>query len=260
MAAVCAVLASAGVVVWAVEAGRGGYDPRSVAGYGLGIGAAVALLVVMAYSARRAVPSVRALGPVRPYLRLHLYGGGLFAVLFLVHTGFSLPAGVLMWFLWGSAVWVVVTGLLGTLLQRYVPQVLDDASSLEVHYDRLPELVDELRTRAEKAAAVSPGLLAFYRREIAPEMQRPRTVLRLRPGRTVAQTFRSNELEILRSTLDAEGREALDELREIHRAKADMDLHHTLQLVLRGWLVLHLPVALVLLVLVALHVFFVLYF
>ena len=99
----------------------------------------------------------------------------------------------------------------------------------------------------------------FYRRELADELEKPR-VLRIRPGRTVAQTFRSSELEVLRSTLSEEGREALEELREIHRAKADLDLHYTLQLLLRGWLFLHLPAAILLLALVALHVFFVLYF
>ena len=52
----------------------------------------------------------------------------------------------------------------------------------------------------------------------------------------------------------------LGELQQLYRAKLELDAHYTLQHVLRGWLVLHVPVSLVLLVLVGLHVFTVLYY
>ncbi|MGD2067368.1 MAG: hypothetical protein PVI57_01685 [Gemmatimonadota bacterium] len=262
IALLCTGLAVVGLGAWAFERlWRGGFEAGSWVGMALGFGAAGALLAVMAYSVRRSMPSVRALGKTRPYLRLHLWAGGLFAVLFLAHTGFRAPSGLLMDVLWIVSLWVVITGVVGMLLQRWIPRVLDDTSSLEVHLHRIPELVEGLRERAETTArGAGPAVRAFYEREMSEEMERVRTALRVRPGRTVAQTFRSSEYEIVRGTLDAEGAAALDALRELHRAKVDLDQHHTLQVLLRTWLFLHLPAGVLLLALVALHVFFVFYF
>lgn len=256
-----AVLAVVALVLYGFFLFRGTYASRSPEGIGFGIAAAVALLTVMVYSVRRGLAKVRKLGRTAAYLDLHVWVGLLFLLLFLIHSDFRLPGGVLTGLLWGVSVWVVASGVVGTLLQRMTPKILDDASSLEVHFDRIPELVDELRERAEKAVKdAGQPVRDFYRRELAGELQRPQTVLRVRPGRTVAQTFRSNEYDILKRTVDEEGGRALDELQEIHRAKMDMDLHYTLQLVLRTWLLAHLPVAVLLIGLVVLHVFFVLYF
>lgn len=258
---VTAVLGALALAVYAWAALRGMGGPRSWYGKGFGIAATVALAAVMTYSGRRAVPSVRALGRVQPYLRLHVHAGLLFLLLFLLHTDAGLPRGVLNTTLWLVTVWVVLTGVVGTLLQRWIPQVLDDATALEVHLARIPELVEELRTRAEKEArAGGPRVEAFYEREVAPEMAGPRPAFRLRPGRTVGQTFLSSEMDVLRRTLGEERAGTLDELEELYRTKADLDLHYTLQRILRGWLYLHLPAGIVMIGLVLLHVFFVLYF
>jgi hypothetical protein len=257
----CLLAGVAGLVVYVSTLPAGGVDPRSPVGVGFGIAASVAIAAVMIYSVRRSMPFVRRFGPVRPYLDLHIYGGWLFLGFVLFHTNFSLPSGGFLTTLWAVTLWVIMTGAMGTALQRWLPKILDDSSTLEVPFQRIPQFVDELRTRAETMVAnSSTRVRAFYEREMAREMTGPKSVLRLQSGRTVAHTFRSHEFEVLRQTVDQEGAETLDQLREMHRAKLEIDLQHTLQSWLRGWLYVHLPVAIVLLGLVVLHVFVVMYF
>jgi len=250
--------AGLGVYLFAVFQGRSG--ARSTIGTGFGGAAVSALLVVMIYSVRRSLPSVRALGRTRHYLDLHLYAGVLFLLFFAFHIDFSMPAGWLTGTLWLVTVWVIVTGALGTGLQRWIPKVLDDTSTIEVPFQRIPTLVEEIRIRCEQVAATDPRVQAFYEREMAGEMARIRSAIAVQPGRTVAQTFRSDEIQTFRSTLDAKGEDALASLQKMHATKLDLDRHFALQSLLRGWLYLHLPVAVVLIGLVAVHVFMVLYF
>jgi hypothetical protein len=215
----------------------------------------------MLYSIRRAMPAVRSFGPTKHYLQLHIYGGLLFLLLMLIHTGFGLPAGPLVTLLWALGLWVVLSGVVGVAIQRAVPRLLDATSSFEVNAQRIPELVDDLRVRAQAlAAGAGSAVQSYYMRELAPDMAAPRAAMSSLLGRNRIASYRAQEFQILRRTLPAEAGPRLDELFQLHGTKLEMDLHFTLQRVLRLWLFFHLPVSIVLLGLVVLHVFFVLYF
>lgn len=255
------VLGAASVVLWAVLSLTGDVSPRSTVGVGFGIAATVALGVVMLYSARRSMPSVRALGRTQKYLEVHLYGGFLFLVLLLLHTSLGLPSGVLTTAVWAVSLWVVATGVVGVMLQRSLPALLEDATSFEAHYHRIPELVAEVRERAEKVAReAGPRVKDFYEREMAQDMTAPRSRIRGLLSRQGAVGLRAADFDVLRSTMSGKSAEAIDDLRDLHQTKLDLDVHYTVQGVLRSWLYLHLPPAVALLGLVALHIFFVLYF
>lgn len=257
------IFAAAGVVSVVAFAwlARSGLEPGSSAGVGFGVAAAALLLVVMLYSVRRSVPGVRSLGPARPYLEAHLYGGLLFLLLVLMHTGFGLPSGALNVTLWLVAIWVVASGLVGLALQAWLPRLLEAETSLEAHLERIPELVEEVRGRADQAARdAGRRVESFYDRELAPEMAAPPPgpgVLLAR-GRSLRR--RAREFTHLERMVEPEAVPALEELRRLHRTKLDLDLHHTLQRTLRVWLYLHLPLGIVLLALFGLHLFFILYF
>jgi hypothetical protein len=258
---VAGLAAVAAVAVFGVTTLRDGATPGSPTSIGLGIAAAVSLLIVMGYSARRAVPAVRVVGAVRGYLQLHIWFGSLFLLLFLLHTGFRPPAGVLSVTLWLLTLWVVASGAVGLALQWVVPRVLRQTTPFEVNVQRIPQLVGELRGRAEAlAAAGPPGLRHIYEREFAPDMAAARVAPMLLLGSAPAVQQGGRGLEVLERTLGSEDASTLAQIREIHDSKRALDVHFTLQRILRLWLVMHLPVAVVLLVLVMLHVFFVLYF
>lgn len=235
--------------------------PTSPLGLALGVAAAMALLLTMLYSVRRGAAGIRVLGPTQWYLQIHLWAGAAFLILFVLHTGVREPQGVLSLTLWVVSLWVVVTGAVGLVLQRIIPRLLESASSFEVHLRRVPELIEELKARAQAAAGrAEPRVRAYYEQRLAPEMDGPRML-----GAALLQDPRmssraTGDVEILRRTLPAEGVAALEELRELRASKHELDVHYTLQRILRGWLYLHLPVAIVLLGLVALHVFLVFYF
>jgi hypothetical protein len=258
---VAAVLGLASLVIFLFFALGGDYQPDSAAGMGFGIAAAAALFIVMLYSIRRSLPAVRVLGRTKTYLDVHIHGGLLFMLLVLVHTGFGVPAGPLLIVLWVLSLWVVVSGLVGLALQRSVPRMLDAASTFEVNLKRIPELVVELRSRAEKLAMrAGPGAQSYYARELAPDMEMPRSTLSSLLGFSRIQNYRSQEFEILKRTLPPESGPMLDEMFQLHGTKLQMDLHYTMQRLLRFWLYFHLPTAIVLIGLVVLHVFFVVYF
>ena len=237
------------------------YEPSSTIGIVFGILATLALAAVMLYSARRSMPANRKLGPTQQYLRLHLWGGLAFLAAFLLHTAFGLPNGALTFVLWLLTLWVTVTGVLGAMLQRTLPRVLEPSASFEVNLQRVPELLAQLRARADEIVLkADPRLKTWYEQRLAPEFAAPRmvTAVLLRNPRTVRRG--SGDVDILRRTLSPEGVANLDALRELQATKHEMDVHYTLQSLLRGWLFFHVPVSIALLGLVLLHIFFVIYF
>lgn len=240
-------------------------DSGSLVGELLGIAAALALVVLMTYSGRRAMPAVRTLGPTRLYLNVHIWGGLLFFAFFLLHTGFSLPRAGLPIALWVLSLWVVLSGLVGLWLQRTLPKLLEPSASFEAHAQRIPEFAAELRRRAEALAhTIDPAAKSYYEERIAPAMGAPRFLTPRQFGRALSRKGRAGEhareADILRRTLNPAALEALEKLGELHATKFELDVHFTIQSILRGWLVFHLPVAIALVMLVALHVFFVLYY
>lgn len=234
-------------------------EPSSTIGMAFGIASAVSLVVVMLYSARRSMPAVRSLGPSRWYLQLHLWGGGLFFILLLLHTDGRLPTAGLTVALWVSSVWVVATGAVGLVLQRTLPTLMQ-TTSVEVNLARIPELIAELRGRAELLVhGVDGRLRALYDEHIAPDMAAPKTMTMLLRHERSRRTQRG-AMDMLKRTLSPAGVTTLDALLALQTTKHHIDMHYALQRLLRGWLYVHLPVAIVLLGLVALHVFFIMYF
>ena len=241
-------------------------DVRPASAWGLGYGAAATLVMlgVALFAARRRsmrLATRLGLGRARSWLYFHVYGGTLFLVLLLLHTGFRLPEGGLAWLLWALALWTVLSGFLGLGLQQWIPKALGSGLGVEVHYDRIPALVAELKTRADAvAAAASEPVQRVYARKVAPELRAPAWRWIYFVDITGRIQSRLGEFEYLRQRLPAEERGRAAELEGLFRTKLEMDAHYTLQSVLRGWLLLHVPASLVLVGLVAVHVFTVLYY
>jgi len=201
------------------------------------------------------------LGRAQDWVQFHVYGGTLFLLLVLMHTGLRAPrAGLTAWLLLLS-VWVAVSGLLGVAIRRWVPRLLTSSLGLEVLYERIPELTAGIRARCSAlAAACSTPVQDFYRKRLAPDLARPRArwIYFLDPIHGIQERLR--ELDFLRGLLGADDRGRLDELQALYRAKLEMDAHYTLQRALRWWLYGHVPVSFVLTLLVGIHVVTVLTF
>ncbi len=247
------------LVIYTLNALFGQVHPGSAWGLSYGIAATILFVAVFLYALRRRLMKVRALGRSWVYLQVHVYGGALFLLLVFMHTGFQWPQGVLTWWLWALSIWVVGSGLLGIVLQKWLPTLLSSGLTTEVHYDRIPDLVSEIRRRAEALVEDADyAIRTFYRDDLAPSLTGPETHLAYYLGASDVNG-RSRQFDALGAMLPAEERAKLSELREMVQTKQEIDAHYTLQKALRGWLLLHVPVSVVLIVLLGFHIFSVWY-
>lgn len=256
LAFVAAVVVALGL--FAVNVGIAEVRSESTWGLSYGIAAAVLLVAVLALGVRRRtmrLSSRLGLGTARSWLYFHLYGGALFLLLVLMHSEFRLPSGWVTSWLWCLSLWTAVSGALGLTLQQWIPRVLASGLSTEVLYERIPELVDEVRERAaEVAAASGEAIQGLYEREVAPELVAPRWRPLFFFDITGGVHARLKEFRYLESFLSEEERERLETLGGLLKAKLEMDAHFTLQHALRVWLYLHVPTSVLLLVFVVIHV------
>jgi len=248
----------------ALNIGLSELDPATNWGIGYGISAVVLLLGVVGWAVRRRAMrrvSKWNMGSARNWLYFHLYGGILFALLVLMHSAFRVPNGPLEFWLWALSLWTVLSGILGLGLQKWLPRVLTSGLSVEVLYDRIPSLAEEVRSRAEKLVQTCPdSVQALYDRELAPDLIQPRRRLIYFLDITGGIQARLKPFNYLKRFLNAEERDKLDELERLFRTKLEMDAHYTLQYALRWWLLAHVPPSLLLLLFVALHLFSVWYY
>ena len=258
------VLSGLSLVVFAVNATLYDVHPGTLFGMSYGIGATVFMVGAALYGGRRRAMSFASkvgLGKTRTWLDFHLYGGGLFLLLVLMHSGFRLPVGGLNWGVWILSLWTVASGLVGLALQRWIPRVLASGLSIEVNYDRIEELTEEIRQRAgELAARCDDSIRSLYDKTVEPALRKPerRLIFFLDPTGGIQAALKP--FRYLEGRLPADEKEKLHELEQLYRTKLELDAHFTLQRALRGWIYAHAPISMLLLALVALHIFTVLYY
>lgn len=219
-----------------------------------GVAAALLFGVLLALGLRRQLPPGR-LGRdgAQTWVQLHVYGGALFALVLAFHTAGGAERGpllaVLEWLSWA----LVISGFLGVVLRQWLPRVLASGLTTEVLYERIPELVAELGRRVDGLEATGSPPLADSCRRLAPELARPRRHWRhlIEPG--AGRARQAARIEFLRPLLPESERPRADELAAILATKLELDAHWTLQGLLRGWLVLHVPLAFAAAVLVVFH-------
>lgn len=238
--------------------------PANNWGMGYGIAALVFLFGVVLWAWRRR--SLRfvswvGLGQAKHWLYFHIYGGLIFLLLVLMHTGFQIPVGTLTLWLWVISIWTVFSGLLGLALQRWVPRMLASGLSVEVLYERIPALVNEIRDKSETLVAqCSLPVRNFYRKEVAPAMRAPRRRFIYFLDITGGIQTHLKGFQFVEGFLSDQDKGHLETLAELFKTKLEMDAHYTLQYTLRWWSLAHVPTSLVLLLLVALHLFTVFYY
>ena len=223
-----------------------------------GIAAAALLLLAAAYGARRRMMRLASrfrAGRAAAWLGLHVWGGALFLLLMLMHSGFRLPSGVITGWLWWLAWWTVLSGAGGRALQRWIPHVLSSGLTTEVLYERIPALVEEVRGRAADLAAGAHEAVRSLHRELDPELAAPRRRWLFFIDVGAGRERRAREFRHLRRLLAGDDRDRLDRLEELYRTKLEIDAHYTLQRALRLWLYLHVPGSLLLVALLAAHLY-----
>jgi len=254
------VVAVVSSLVYAGASGWWPWAPGRFGGLTFGTIAALLFLVDSLYPLRRQLMGWP-FGNAQRWLQFHIYGGAIACLFVLFHTGLRLPGGQFGWWLLLLSLWTTASGLAGVYIQKYVPTVLTSNLSTEAIYERIPNLSARLQTEADQLLIGAPDLIQrFYMGDLrtwlgtlAPSWG---YVLDVRADRE----RRMAPFREMSTYLSDQDRTRLSDLQAIVGEKMELDIHYSLQRLLRFWIPLHAVPAIVLTGLLVVHVAAVLLF
>jgi len=258
--AVTAAIAAATIVLVGLVRWWRGWSAGDAWGLTFGTFAALLMLFAALYPVRRRL-LIKPLKTVQQWLQFHVYGSTLAAVFVLAHTGLRLPVGQFGWWLFVLTAWTTVSGLIGVGLQKWIPSLIASQLSVEVIYDRIPDILEQLRADAAKQAeGASEVLQRFYDSQVQPALAG------LSPSWSYVFDAHSGHDERLaafdsiQSFVVEADKEKLADLKTIVNEKLQIEAHYSLQRLLRLWPLVHVPPAMVLMAFIVVHVAAVWYF
>ncbi len=213
--------------------------------------------LLSAYNLRKKLPIVPLLS-VSVWLQLHIYLGWLTIFLFLLHTSFRSPSGGFEIGLWLLFVAVAGSGIVGLALSRTLPNRLRRHGE-PIIFERIPifraQLAREVGDLAMQSATqtASNTMAQYYASRLQPFFRGPRNVLAHIAGSNEAILRLRREIRSLERYLDESGRETLDEIEWRVAAKDNLDQQYALQLLLKGWLFVHVPLTYSLILVAVVH-------
>jgi len=269
--------------LWALNGPSGGSLIGLVYGFvGYGL-----MLFAGALGARARRPTWR-LGRAETWLKGHVWLGLLAFPLILFHAGLGLggPLTFVLMVLFGL---VTASGIVGVVLQNVLPRTTMDRVPLETIYEQVDHVLEQIRAEADSlvlaatdpeaavTTTLTPGRRAapavrrarmkggpavaapppaearsfkeFYEREVRP-------YLHDETGRGAALTSSAKAAVIfaqLRTRVPPQLHGVLDELEAMCEERRQLRLQARLHHVLHGWLLVHVPLSLGLLLLSAVH-------
>jgi hypothetical protein len=252
--AVASLVLAIGVRVWR------GWSAGDVWGLTFGVLAALLMLLGALYPLRRRL-LIAPLKTAQDWMQLHVYGSTLAAVFVLVHMGLHLPGGMFGWWLLGLTLWTTASGLLGVALQKWVPSLVATQLTVEVIYERIPDMLEQLRAESAKTMeGASEVLQRFYDAQVRPALAGLSPswsyVLDARTGRDQ----RLAPFDHIQSFVSDGDKDRLADLKSIVSEKLEIEAHYSLQRVLRAWPMLHVPPSMLLMALIVAHIVEVWYF
>lgn len=243
-----ALLATASVVYFiyarlSVAGPRGGSPTGlafGVAGYGLMIYAGL-------LGARKKRPIWR-VGRAQTWMRGHLWLGLLSFPLIVFHAGFAARGPLTAALMWIFLV-VTVAGIVGAILQHYLPRMILTQVPLETIYEQIPRVRRQLRDEADALVATAEPLRETYQLRIRPFLETPD-----RHGQELTVAGRSAELfASLRTASSVSLQPVIDDLESICEEQRQLILQRRLYHWLHVWQLFHVPLSIVLLILGGIH-------
>jgi hypothetical protein len=271
-----AIVSTIAYILYAVET-PGGPRGGSALGLTFGIVGYAMMLFAGLLGARKRVPTWR-LGRAQNWLRGHIWLGLLSLLLILYHGGFAFrgPLTLLMMILFFI---VIGSGILGAAIQHYIPSFMTARVPLETIYEEIPHVRAQLREEADQLAIAICGPLDKGPQAEAETDEQAQTVLveieyddrerfrevylhKVRPyfedpemaNAELANPLRSGEtFEALRRLLGPPMHNVLDDLQNICEEEQQLSRQIRIYRWLHGWLLVHVPLSIALLVLGAVH-------
>jgi hypothetical protein len=256
----------------------GGLSGGSLAGLWYGIIGSALMIYAGLLAALRKVPSWWWIGSRKVWLKGHIWLGLLSGVLILCHSGFH----------WGGllerALWVVFgltlfTGIFGLFFQQFLPRMITTRVASEAPYEQIPHLCKIMARKADRlmastwevdvkgtilsVAASQMGVGAkvqlqeFYESQVLPFLSGPfrRSALLAKPLQAENAFSRLKALPGL-----AEVKAQIEEMELLCSERRQLAEQERLHRLLHGWLLLHVPLSVALLVLGVAHAVVSLYY
>jgi len=216
------------------------------------------ILSLTLYNPRKKLPFLPLLSS-ESWLQFHIYAGLLTGVLFAVHISYRIPSGVFQTILACLYILVMLSGFFGLFVSRALPKRLT-ARGGEVLFERIPAIRHALQDRAEALAlksiaeVKSATIADFYSRELRAffEGQRNLGLHLLEVSSPVNRLL--NQIKDLNRYLNQEERLMLEQFAVLVRQKDGLDYHYALQLVLKTWLFVHIPLTYSMLLFTFVHI------
>lgn len=243
---------------------------------GLAFGSAGFAFMIFAalLGARKRFPVYR-FGRAQTWMRGHLWLGLLSLPLIFFHSGFRYGHGLTAW-LMTLLIVVVASGLFGAALQHYMPRVMTREVTMETIYEEIGHVRAQLLEEAEElihqatggdkkaageesetdsAAAIvaaideAAPLRNFYEQDLKPFLEKPGE-----RGNALSDAAQARSaFAQLRTLVPASLHTTIEDLEGICEEERQLTLQSHLHLWLHGWLLLHIPLSLALILLGAIH-------
>ena len=200
--------------------------------------------------ARKKVPVWR-IGRAQTWMRGHLWLGLVALPLILLHGGFHF-GGALTTTIMALLIFVVASGIFGAALQHYLPAVMTREIPMETIFEQIRAVRAQLLAEADERVAAAhdtASLVEFYAQRVRPYLEDPGSDRHpLADAEQARGTFSQ-----LRTLVPPEQIETVADLENIceeeRQLARQVKLHHWLH----GWLLLHVPLSLALLLLSIVH-------
>jgi hypothetical protein len=265
-----------------------GANGGTAAGLTYGSAASALMLFAGLLGARKKVPIWR-VGRAQAWMRGHLWLGFLSFPLILFHSGFHFGVGLTKVLMWLFVV-VFASGIVGAVLQHFMPRLTTQRIPLETIYEQIgsvrSQLVAEAEILVEEASSALAGSVSLATEEqravaasagtmggltVASGMQvdegagvqlqeffrremRPYIAQGESNGKALADRNQSQAMfQQLRLLLPPNLHAAVDDLENICEEKRELDQQTQYHRILHAWLLVHIPASYALLLLGAVH-------
>jgi hypothetical protein len=254
-------LAAVALTYWAALRDGGA---RWSGGSGLGLAAGIVgtalIAFAMALLARRTWRALRFGGSRYAWLQGHVWLGLVSYVIIWFHAGWRWGGPLTTWLMiCFTAVWA--TGVLGVLVQNILPRIMFDRLPRELIYDQIPsesqrqlEAADELIATTDAKSKAGQELEIFYNCAVVPFLAHgAQTMLTDRPTTSAAPSPAAFADLRTRHPALAEPLAALERFVRDHQQRL---LQRRLHWLLHGWLLIHVPLSVIMIVWIPVHAVF----
>jgi thioredoxin reductase/Pyruvate/2-oxoacid:ferredoxin oxidoreductase delta subunit len=227
--------------------------PAGLWGHSVGVTATVFMLATFLYPLRKRVRMMKGASSIRSWLTFHMFVGIMSPLIVAFHAAFLANNLLAVW-TWAALAVVVGTGVFGRFLFGFVPAQAGKVLALSEVKEKLKALERQIEPRLREATNSDAVRQLFLRvNAVPPRVPFVRLLLETPSSTKKLQ----QDIELARAYFPADGRvfaSFRDGLTEIARGRVQEAFYSSLKRFFRGWLVIHVVLAVFMVVLITAHI------